>query len=167
MTRPCGRARARGCCAIFRTLTKIIKISKGKQHLQYLVRHSSSKIPSLNEVLLTYTLFIPCFWIKILIEPLNSHLYAMGMLTMARKFKRKCARAPLINGRKYAKFAGSFNEKYARCFNSWIKDGVNFLIIALTILWICLKLKHPSIVRENTSFGVVVNSELTILPEKN
>ena len=90
----------------------------------------------------------------------------MGMLTRARKFKRKCARAPLINGGEYAKFAGSFNEKYARCFNSWIKDGVNFLMIALTILWICLKLKHPSIVTENTSFGVVVNSELTILPEK-
>ncbi len=51
-------------------------------------------------------------------------------------------------------------------FKSWIKDGVNFLMIALTILWICLKLKHPSIVTENTSFGVVVNSELTILPEK-
>ena len=34
------------------------------------------------------------------------------------------------------------------------------------ILWICLKLKQPSIVKENASNNVVINSELTMLSEK-
>ena len=89
----------------------------------------------------------------------------MGMLTRARTFERKSARTPLNYARKSAKFRGSFKGKSARCFNSRIKDRVKFFMIALTILWICLKLKQPSIVKENASNNVVINSELTMLPE--
>lgn len=91
----------------------------------------------------------------------------MGMLKRARTSERKSARTPLNYARKSAKFVGSFKGKSARCFNSRIKDGVKFFMTALTILWIFLhvKLKQPSIVKENASNNVVINSELTMLPE--
>jgi hypothetical protein len=79
------------------------------------------------------------------------------MLMPRRKFKRSDsigARAGLIKTRNYVRFV-------------WEKDGVKSFTLILTILWLCSKLKSSNQNSYQTTLnGIVINSELAILPEK-
>ena len=74
-----------------------------------------------------------------------------------RKFKRSDsigARAGLIKTRNYVRFF-------------WEKDGVKSFTLILTILWLFSKLKSSNQNSYQTTLnGIVINSELAILPEK-
>jgi hypothetical protein len=49
---------------------------------------------------------------------------------------------------------------------NWIKNGVNCFMLLMTIPWLCFKLKPSYIPVETTLNGIVIHSELAILPDK-
>ena len=77
----------------------------------------------------------------------------MSMLTIARKFKRrsKSARASLI-------FIRDFENvwKHASTLD-WKKNGVKCIMLFVTILWLCSKLKPSYIYIKTTLNGIVID----------
>ena len=86
----------------------------------------------------------------------------MSMLTTARKFKRrsKSARASLIFGRDFENV-----WKHASILD-WKKNGVKCIMLFVTILWLCSKLKPSYIYIKTTLNCIVIDPELAILPDK-
>ena len=86
----------------------------------------------------------------------------MSMLTTARKFKRrsKSARASLIFGRDFENV-----WKHASILD-WKKNGIKCIMLFVTILCLCSKLKPSYIYIKTTLNGIVIDPELAILPDK-
>ena len=112
-------------------------------------------------VLFSWT-FLICF-IKLDFIIVSYSIYvskhATSMLTTVRKFKRR---------NKIACVSNIYGIDIGNNWNifDWIKNGVNCFMLLMTILWLCFKLKPSYIPVETTLNGIVIHSELAILPDK-
>ena len=70
----------------------------------------------------------------------------------------------IVNKRSNAKFAWKY-RRYTDV-SAWIRDVVKSFMVFVTILWLCSKLKSDNLPSKTTFNGVVINSELAVLPEK-
>jgi hypothetical protein len=78
---------------------------------------------------------------------------------MVRKFKRR---------HKIVCVSSIYGIDIGNTWNifDWIKNGMNCFMLLMTILWLCFKLKPSYIPVETTLNGIVIHSELAILPDK-
>ena len=70
----------------------------------------------------------------------------------------------IVNKRNNTKFAWKYQRFTG--VSTWIRGEVKSFVVFVTILWLCSKLKRDNLPSKTTLYGVVINSELTVLPEK-